>query len=176
MEYNTDVFSKVYPLLKDFFYYYLSYKRTHEYLKDLPGNEEFWVYTCDSYLMMATIKWCMVFGTDSNETHWKHIGFSREDFLLRLFTELDINQNTWKVYWENMLSFRNNYIAHKKLGNYEEPVPFFDKAFKAAIVLDNWLREQIKPDIIEARPFCKLVDKYYENIDGTLKDIITANS
>jgi hypothetical protein len=70
-----------------------------------------------------------------------------------------------------MVYFRNNYVAHKSL-KYDKPVPFFDIAYKAAIFLDLWLRDQIKPDIIENKPFEKLEVDYIDRISKTLNIIV----
>lgn len=78
MDYNTDVFRKLYPMIKDFLYHYISYKEINAVYKDLKGDREFWCYTCNSHLKMATISWCIIFGTDSNEIHWKKLELNED--------------------------------------------------------------------------------------------------
>ena len=148
MDYNIEVFRSVYPLWKCFVCHYNAYKEIHEVYNTLPGDIEFWTYTSDAHIEMATINWCMIFGNDSNETHWKRLNLSQSSFREQLFVECNINSEQWNSYWHEMIKFRNEYVAHRPK-SFEEPVPNFGIAYRAIICLENWVREQIKPDIIE---------------------------
>lgn len=52
-------------------------------LKKKIGNQlsqEFWVYSINAHYFQAINLWCMVFGTDKNETHWRKLGYDRDTY------------------------------------------------------------------------------------------------
>ncbi|OPZ92208.1 MAG: hypothetical protein BWY74_01695 [Firmicutes bacterium ADurb.Bin419] len=171
MVYNDEVYSTLFPLMRNFLYHYLSYKELIQAYKSLPGDSEFWVYTCDAHLQMASITWCMVFGDNSNEPHWKNLELNEDEFRSVLFRECQIDENDWKEYWNTMRTFRNKYVAHRELNNFNDPVPFLDLAYKAVIILDLWIRDQISPDINENEPFNCLAEVYNKNIKSTIRKV-----
>ena len=175
MEYNFEKFEEVLYLLKDFLYHYESHKEIHAVYDKLPGEKEFWCYSSDAHLKMATITWCMVFGTDSNKTHWKKITQEdidcfRETFIHFLYNEGKITKLDYKNYWNDMLAFRNEYVAHRQ--NYTKPIPYFSTACQIVFMFDSWIRQQIKPDIIDFPSYEKLAEEYRLNIKQTLKNLI----
>lgn len=166
-EYKLEVFSSVYPILKDIVFYYTAYKELLNVYDSLSGNKELWVYTCDAYLQMAVLKWCDVFGVDRNDTHWKKIGFDADDFKHTLLSKINISEKEWSSYWKTVKHFRDNYIAHSHIEDYKYPVPKFDIALKAIFFLDEWLREQIVPDFICEQLLKDLMEQYKDIISKT---------
>lgn len=171
MEYNTEVFSISYPLWRRFVYHYCAYKELTKQFERLPEDKEFWVYTCDAHLEMATVYWCMIFGTDSNETHWKKLELDNDQFRRYLLKGLNISYGEWSKYQKNMLSFRNEYVAHRPKV-YNKPVPVFTLALDATILLERWVREQIKPDILEDEPLATIVTRNKKDIQSTVLKVI----
>lgn len=174
MEYNEDCFSKVIPLLKDFLYHLASYRVIRSTLNKFPGEREFWVYTCDAHLKNAALVWCMVFGTDFNETHWKNIfkGYNEnanELFRKYLQDNSNIKKDDFQKYWESMKTFRNDYVAHK--AGYDKPVPVFDVACTIVFCFDSWLRKMISPDSIDMPSFMQLFNEYQRDIKNTMQKI-----
>ena len=167
--YNYNVFSNVYSILNDIVYYYIAYKELHNEYQKMKGDREVWVYTCDAYFQMAFLKWCNVFGTDKNDTHWKKIGFDVNDFKNILLSKINIGEEEWSSYREAVKDFRNNYIAHSHIGGYKYPVPKFDIALKAVLFLDEWLREQIVPDFADDQLLKDLMEQYRVTIRKTFK-------
>lgn len=170
MDYNIEIFMEVLPLIKDFLYHLASYRLLHAYLEHLPSEREFWVYTCDAHLETATLTWCMVFGADSNETHWKKIfkGYNenaQKSFLVYLQAESGITEDNFKKYWADITTFRNNYIAHKT--SYKKPVPNFD----VACVLYILRRYNMKKAYTEEEKK-NAVDSYLKG--ATISEISTA--
>jgi len=175
MEYNTDQFVEILSLFKDFLYHLISYREIKGFINELPGDREFWVYSSDAHLKMATISWCMVFGADSNITHWKNISreeveIVRKSFKDYLFSITKMCDSDFKKYWSEMTSFRNEYVAHRE--NYEKPIPCFDMACRIVFCFDSWIRNQIKPDIVDFPDYEKLAEEYRINIQKTLSDIL----
>lgn len=170
MEYNVDTFRSSYPLWRHFIYHYLAYKELSEMIKGVRGDKEFWVYSCDAHLEMAAIYWCMIFGTDSNKSHWKQLELDESEFLRYLLQERNISLEKWKTYWKDMLYFRNNYVAHRS-GFFNEPVPDFSLAYKSVLCLEKWVRAQIWPDIIEDKQLEYIGKINRRNIRCSLKSL-----
>lgn len=154
MEYNIAVFSRQYPVLRDFVYHYIEYKELHSLYQEYKDGNSFWKYILDANLLQATIYWCMIFGADSsNPIHWKNLNtdkkdFIREDFRKNLLSSLNIKEKQWDNYWKEVVNFRDKFVAHREL-NFNEPVPYFDTAFKVALFYDEWVRKLIYPDYME---------------------------
>jgi hypothetical protein len=146
--YNEELMSNIIPLLKNFKYHIISYRELLNKLDCLPGEREFWVYTCDAHLQMAAISWCMVFGTDSNPTHWKNLSLRNELSLKNyVVKKTGISESEYQTKWEAIIDFRNTYIAHKK--GFDKPVPYFLFAETVVDCFETWAIEMFHPDELE---------------------------
>ncbi|NMP37329.1 MAG: hypothetical protein GX051_04285 [Clostridiales bacterium] len=175
MDYNIEILIDILPLIKDFLYHLASYRLINAYLDSLPGEREFWVYTCNAHLETATLAWCMVFGSDSNETHWKKIfkGYNenaKKLFLTYLQAESSIAEDDFQKYWDDITTFRNNFIAHK--ASYKEPVPNFDSACTIVFCFSSWFHQQFENNCINFPNFKELFIEYQNDIEKTLLEII----
>jgi hypothetical protein len=90
------------------------------------------------------------------------------------YQNLGISFDEWDNYRKNMLKFRNEYVAHRPKV-YDKPVPYFSLALNATICLESWVREQIKPDIIEDKPLSLIVAKNRKDIRSALLRVIRKN-
>ncbi len=103
----------------------------------------------------------MVFGNyDSNKTHWTKLSVEPDNNLRMSFREsvckhLGTTESEWKIYWNDMVAFRDEYVAHRDFA-IRRPVP----ALEVAFFYDSWVRQLISPDIFDERP---LRDVYAEN-------------
>ncbi|MDF2804921.1 MAG: hypothetical protein K0S61_4826 [Anaerocolumna sp.] len=173
MEYKIEVFSRLYPVLNDFLYHYISYKELHTIIEDLPGDKEFWVRSCDAHLKVAATSWCMAFGSkESNQTHWKNLFEQNDKDTVEEFREYILQQDNssaeqWASCWTEMVSFRNQYIVHREL-KFNNSVPYFDFAYKVTLWFDLWIREKIKPDFLDFETFDRISLDYHNKIRDTL--------
>ncbi len=151
MNYDNEVFRTVYPLLRDFILHYCAFKQLKTY-DDMPGDKAFWINTQNAHYEMTVIIWCMIFGTDKNDTHWKNIisNFDQDrdavenDFREFLLKKFGISHQDWRQYHMQMVNFRNKYVVHRSLDEDWGPVPHLDAAVNAAMALDEWFREKTK--------------------------------
>jgi len=106
----------------------------------------------------------MVFGNyDSNRTHWQKLAIGpantlRTSFRKGIFEHLGISETEWENYWMEMVTFRDQYVAHRDFTN-SNPVPLFDRALEVAFFYDAWVRRLIAPDVLDIRPLKEI----YEN-------------
>lgn len=138
-------------LLSRFVYHVYFYWNLHPETELTSEHSSFWRYTIDAHLLEATLCWCGVFGsTSNNKTHWRNVaicGHRRESFRKRILAATEFTWEEWQNgYWEEMITFRNKYVAH--WDRYEGNVPNFEKALAVARQYHNWLREVIAPEII----------------------------
>jgi hypothetical protein len=80
---------------------------------------------------------------------------------------LGITPAEWNEYWEEVVSFRNKYVAHHELG-YSEPVPKLDRALEVAFYYDDWIRKLIFPDIFGEPPLRQVVEQLRHNVEEDL--------
>lgn len=133
-----------YEILVRFIYHLAYYRILSKEYSNCNEKSEFWKYTIDAHLIRAIIDWCMVFGTDSNELHWKKIILSvelQDSFRRTFLNDLSISNKGWKSYHQEMLAFRNNYVAHKNSD--VSPAPFMDKALQVVTTYDIWFRKNL---------------------------------
>lgn len=173
ISYNQDLLCNIIPLLKNFKYHIISHRELLRVLDSLPGEREFWVYTCDAHLQMAVISWCMVFGTDNNPSHWKNLAhgnvISLKEYIAKK-TQISISE--YEVKWGAIVEFRNHYVAHKE--DYTKPVPFLTFA---EMVVDNfelWAIEMFHPEKLEQNaPLNYLWEACIQDIKTSIDYIIT---
>jgi hypothetical protein len=166
-------------ILSKFLYHYRSYKELLCNYQKLIGDQAFWVSTIDAHLMQCFNYWCMVFGSDkNNDTHWKNLKFNlhegEDGFDKRLFNELNINKEEWKIAWKEIIDFRNKYTAHRDIG-FSRPVPYLDYAYKTVFIYDKWLIEEIFPSnnwIINEAALYVFEAEHLERISNTINQLI----
>ena len=121
------------------------------------SRSSFWIDTSNAHISQACIYWCMVFGNyDSNKTHWQKLAVGptntlRTSFRKGICAHLGISEAEWESYWEDMVTFRDQYVAHRDFTS-RNPVPLFDRALEVAFFYDEWVRRLIAPDILDTRP------------------------
>lgn len=176
MEYDENVFSSQYPIVKRYAYHYVIYKQLISIYHDFKIKSEFWSLTIDSHILQAVILWCIVFGSESNNiTHWKKLSKNNEemkkDFKEGLLKKLNLTSEGWENYWKEILDFRNNFAAHRTL-DYNKPVPFLDNTYRIALYYDEWIRKIILPDQFEEPPLEESCNIFKEKINLFAKNIL----
>ena len=173
MPYRREVVVEQLPLVDRFVKHLIHHRSLKPWLARAQFKSPFWGDTSDAHLLQACVCWCMVFGGDgANPTHWKQLSPDDSDALEESFRRglclsLRITAAEWKAYWEEMVSFRNKYVAHHELGN-AQPVPILDRALEAALYYDDWIRKVIHPDILDEPPLRELIEKLRQNVEADL--------
>jgi hypothetical protein len=156
-QYRSEVFAEQVPLVYLFARHLLHYRALKAALAGKQCRSSFWIDTSNAHISQACIYWCMVFGSYvTNKTHWHKLAVGpantlRMSFRKGICEHLGISEAEWKRYWKEMVTFRNQYVAHRDLTN-QGPVPLFDRALEVAFFYDSWVRELIAPDILDTRP------------------------
>ena len=92
---------------------------------------------------IATITWCILFGSDHEEhqqIHWKNM-FEHEPFRSELLSAVNLTLEEWKGYRKCMVDYRNEVAAHRALNPETRNYPNFDTSLAAAAFYHDRLRE-----------------------------------
>lgn len=108
------------------------------------------------------LSWCKVFGSHSENCHWKKLIKEHEDFKIALFSELRLTETEFGAYWESVIDFRNNWVVHSDPNHKHRPVPYFDIAFRSAKVLFYYIINNYSEYFEYAGP--KSIDEFIENV------------
>lgn len=132
-----------YEILISFIHHLAYWRCSHEAYGRSGTHSELWTKTIDAYLLRAVVDWCMIFGSDSNEIHWKKVvpdKSDQEDFRSRLLRDLGMTKAEWDCYWYGMKTFRNDFATHRPANSPHPAVPKMEPALRAVIAYDEWLR------------------------------------
>jgi hypothetical protein len=75
----------------------------------------FWRVLHGNLLDMAVLEWCKLFGSDDEEhqqVHWKNVFADEGGFRTGLFAHIDMEQEAWCAYWQQMKAYRDQHVAH----------------------------------------------------------------
>jgi hypothetical protein len=148
MKVDAELWSKhQYQILVSFVHHFAYSRVLRNLYTELQQGSEFWIRTIDAHLLRAVIDWCMVFGTDSSQIHWKKVMPDKEaqcDFRHRLLKVASLTSDQWDEYWRNMTDFRNDYAAHRTVAETYPTTPRMDTALLVATTYDGCIRELIK--------------------------------
>ena len=127
------------------FVHHLAYYRTLvKAYTDLQAKSEFWKLTIDAHILRAIIHWCMLFGPNSSEVHWKKViadDSAQSTFRSHLLDVLGFTHDQWEDYRSSMLDFRNTYAVHRNLPY--PPTPTMDTALRVVTTYDEWFRNSV---------------------------------
>ena len=135
-----------YEILESFIHHLAYWRCSYKVYSQSDMHSELWIKTIDAYLLRSVVDWCMIFGADSNEIHWKKVipdKSDQVDFRSRLLTNLRMTEAEWKDYWFGITTFRNDFAAHRPAKSTHPSVPKMEPAFRAIISYDEWLREKM---------------------------------
>lgn len=144
---NKKVIETQFPLLINFARSLGSYRAISADFARIYRNKSFWIQTADSNFLRAVSIWCMIFGVNDNETHWKKAPESdqikmKAEICALIRTASKLTPTQWEKYHEEIRNFRNTFVSHRSLviqGN----VPDMTAAKEIACAYFEWLKKQI---------------------------------
>jgi hypothetical protein len=174
MKFDENLWAKrQYGFLVEFVHQLAYYRKLHGAYGRLAVKSEFCTRTLDAYLLRCVALWCMVFGANGNEIHWKKVLLGeaeREAFRKRRHDHLGLDDELWSQYWESMRTFRNHYAAHVKAGGPHPALPDMSLALAVAEQYDDQVRSLIdasfdEPELrVRYERLVQLDDKRFEEI------------
>jgi len=96
--------------------------------------QNFWHYINGTLMDLAAIQWCMVSGSDENDTHWKRVVLKDQHDAVRsdMLKAIKLDADGWKAYWSSVVDCRNQLAAHRDLQAKVMSFPHYDPALAAA--------------------------------------------
>lgn len=174
MNYNEKVLNEQIYILRDFLFHYTSYRVLNQKFDELIklGSQEFWVFTINAHYFQAINLWCMIFGTNNNETHWRKLGLSGE-FTPEILKASGMTEKEYKYYWDSVVDWRNKFSAHRVPG-FREASPDLKLARTISIAYEDWVDENISDSISFS---LELYEANFEDeLESTFKEIIDLHS
>ena len=119
-----------------------------DHIARLMPAAEAWPSICDMCVSDAIMSWNAIFGTTSQETHWKKLVESRplpapstlRPFGKDLIVEyLKTTPDEWEKYHASMVDFRNTRLAHFNHAVVRERIPDITWALHSAFIYREWL-------------------------------------
>ncbi|MGV1046633.1 MAG: hypothetical protein ACOYBN_15570 [Limnohabitans sp.] len=121
-----------------------------EHIASVSSRSNTWVSIRDMCYSEAIISWNQIFGTDSQQAHWKKLSKALpipanarlEPFgKAMVVRDLNISDGQWSQYHKDMLDFRNNRLAHFDCCIRHEHPPNLKWALQSACLYREWLRD-----------------------------------
>jgi len=143
---NQDIVNIQINLLLDFTHSLAYYRAINQDLPRVQRNAPFWIYTMNTHFFRAITNWCIVFGADNNEAHWKNVSENdkekiKSEIRPRILAAANFTCDEWKSYHIKIKDFRNDYTAHKNVNPNDDRVPSLNNAFEIAKSYFEWIRE-----------------------------------
>ncbi len=111
------------------------------------GLEDYAPYRhlCNVLVSDFVIRWCKVFGTDSEEMHWKNFVPEPdiEAFKASIYTSSNTTPDEFSAYWKRMKDVRDTACAHFTYQYVDKEVPFFEMALDSASAAHSYFVEQL---------------------------------
>lgn len=166
LNYKKNILSEQIYCLKDFLFHYTSYRIINNNFDDLikRGSIEFWIYTLNAHYYQSVNLWCMIFGSEKNEIHWKKLSLNQE---LESLINSEITDYT--TYKEEVTKWRNKLSAHRN-PNVRLVAPDLKKARQIVFIYEKWLHRDTDESI---KFFLQHYEnKYAEEVEKTIKTIL----
>lgn len=138
----------------------------------LDPKQTFWIMTVNMLADTAVVEWCKVLGSRDEDTHWtKVISKDRHDEVrARLVDAIGLSQEEWEGYWNNIVSYRNQMVAHHDLDAIVDKYPHYDVAILAANFMFDQLRGVADADSLDGIPTS--LDRWSRAVAGNMSAIV----
>ena len=104
------------------------------------GND-IWIYCKNSCASMGIVKWCSVFGSKKEKTHWTRLNLLDLPAIEKeIFSSLNLDQATWEALQNQALTVRDKFIAHN---DFLHSAPNIYKRLEPYVTSANILRDEI---------------------------------
>ncbi|QYF82839.1 hypothetical protein KY492_00510 [Brevibacterium sp. PAMC21349] len=174
MNFNESVLSEQYEILRSFLYHYSSFRYLHQKFDNLCrfGSQEFWVYTINAHYFQSINLWCMIFGTDNNETHWKKLRLEGQLKPI-ILSKLELSEKDYDLYWNSLVEWRNKYSAHRVPG-FIENTPDLKIARMVVFIYEDWVARNIDASVSFSLELYE--ENFKEELSFSISTMLTASN
>jgi hypothetical protein len=110
------------------------------------SHENFWRVINSEMYDAAISKWCILFGShseDFQQLHWKNM-FENDSFREGLLSRLGVSKRVWFQYWNDIKTYRDELAAHQSLNPSSESYPDMSMALEAAYYYFECLKPRLR--------------------------------
>lgn len=120
----------------------------------------------------AAIEWCKVFGSRDEDTHWTHVVPKERHDQVRtdLLEATQLTQAVWEKYWNSIVSYRDQMVAHHDLDATVANYPRYDVALVAANFMFDLLRNLADQDSLGG--ILTSLDRWSRTVAGNMSVIV----
>lgn len=138
----------------------------------LSPKQTFWIMTVNLLADAAAVEWCKVFGSRDEDTHWTRvIPKERQDEIrVGMLKAIGFTQEEWEEYWNSIVSYRNQMVAHHDLDATVDKYPHYDVAILAANFMFDQLRNIAEPDSLGGIPTS--LDRWSKTVAKNMSAIV----
>lgn len=138
----------------------------------LNPKQTFWIMTVNLLADTAAVEWCKVFGSWDEDTHWTRvIPKERQDEIrVGMLKAIELTQEEWEEYWNSIVSYRNQMVAHHDLDSTVDKYPHYDVAILAANFMFDQLRNIAEPDSLGGIPTS--LDRWSKTVAENMSAIV----
>lgn len=124
-----------------------------DHISRTKPKEVAWLSIADMCYADAIISWNAIFGTDSQDSHWKkHAqlfevpdGSKLKPFGLEMILAyLKTTKEQWRLYHTKLVAYRNDRLAHFSLKSPDPDPPDLTWALKSACLYRRWLTDVLR--------------------------------
>jgi hypothetical protein len=148
----------------------LSYHRAFTQYKGIL-KLYFWRSTFNNAIDLAVLDWLHLFGSHSDDLHWKRVVDNTKIFRDGLLNYLGLDETEWKVYRQKVKEYRDKDVAHIELRPLSQ-VPDMTPGLKAA----NYYYKHVLLELATFRDYSKepsdLIDFHKKSLKQT-KEIVS---
>lgn len=138
----------------------------------IEPKQTFWIMTINLLADSAAIEWCKVFGSYEEQTHWTRVLPKTRHSKIRkdLLTQLGMSTAEWKKYHKDIVTYRNQIVAHHDLNATVVKYPHYDSAITAANFMFDEIRAVADQDWLGGIPTS--LDRWSRTVAGNMKVIV----
>jgi hypothetical protein len=138
----------------------------------LDPKQTFWIMTVNLLADAAALEWCKVLGSRDEDTHWTRVvpKERHEEIRANLLKAIGLKQAEWEEYWNSIVSYRDQMVAHHDLDAAVANYPHYDVAILAANFMFDQLRNIADPDSLGGIPTS--LDRWSRTVSGNMSAIV----
>lgn len=146
----------------------ISYHRSLEKHND-SLEQNYWIIIYNNFLDVAVLEWCKVFGSRNNATHWSKNVIDQDAFREGLLARLQITQQEWEEYWEQIKGYRDKYVAHHEFSPKISQYPDFNYALVSCYFYYEILIKELR--LLNVYDYPDDLKEYYNNSLDQAKEL-----
>ncbi|OXS13762.1 hypothetical protein CGX12_17970 [Zobellella denitrificans] len=102
-------------------------------------------HLCNVLVTDFVIRWCKVFGTNSEEMHWKNFvpEADLEAFKASIYASANASPEEFHAYWQQMKAARDTACAHFTYEYVDKEMPLFEIALDSASAAHSYFVDQL---------------------------------